>query len=119
MKRASGRLWIGSGLALALCLAPAPARAESEGGAVVISDPAGSPGDEVVVQLDERRPPPVSASVDERADDSGYNSDYLFALSRGLAGSKLSPAIKPVIFVVTVPLDVVLFPFALIGGLFD
>ena len=118
MKRTSGRVWIGPGLALALCLAPAPARAGSEGGAVVSSDPTGSPGGEAVVQLDGREPPAVSTSVDERAADSGYNSDYLFGLSRGLAGSTLSPAIKPVFFVVTVPLDVALFPFALIGGLF-
>ena len=116
MKRTSGRVWIGPSLALALCLAPAPAG--SQGGAVVISDPAGLPGGEAAVQLDERRPPAVSARVEEQAADPGYNSDYLFGLSRGLAGSTLSPAIKPMFFVVTVPLDVALFPFALIGGLF-
>ena len=116
MKRRRGRVWIGPGLALALCLAPV--RAGTEGGAVVISDPANPPGDEAVVQLDARESPWVSASVEDRAADSGYNSDYLFGLSRGLAGSTLSPAIKPVFFVVTVPLDVALFPFALIGGLF-
>ena len=116
------RVWIGFGfglgLALCLALAPALARAGSEGGVAVIADPAGGPGDETAVQLVGSKPPSVSASVDERGTDSGYNSDYLFGLSRGLAGSSLAPAIKPAIFIVTVPLDIALFPFALIGGLF-
>jgi len=47
-----------------------------------------------------------------------YNSDYLFGLSRGTAGSALHPAFKPFVFLVTIPLDIALLPIAAIGGLF-
>ena len=48
---------------------------------------------------------------------SGYNTDYLFAMTRGVADSTLTPALKPLVFIVTIPLDIVTLPFALIGGL--
>jgi len=48
----------------------------------------------------------------------GYNSDYIFGLSKGLADSTLVPALKVPVFILTVPLDLVLLPFALIGGFF-
>ncbi len=47
-----------------------------------------------------------------------YNSDYLFGLSRGTANSALVPAVKPLVFLLTVPLDIALLPIAAIGGLF-
>jgi hypothetical protein len=47
-----------------------------------------------------------------------YNSDYMFGLSRGVANSTWRTGIKPFFFLVTIPLDIVLFPFALVGGLF-
>jgi hypothetical protein len=47
-----------------------------------------------------------------------YNSGYFFALTRGVAGSTMVPALKAPLFVFTVPLDVALLPFAAIGGLF-
>ena len=47
-----------------------------------------------------------------------YNSDYLFGLSRGTADSALLPAFKPLVFLLTVPLDIALLPIAAIGGLF-
>ena len=47
-----------------------------------------------------------------------YNSDYLFGLSRSVANSFLEPAVKPFLFIVTVPLDIALLPIAAIGGLF-
>jgi len=50
--------------------------------------------------------------------ESSYNSSYIFGLSRGLADSTISPAGKAPLFLLTVPLDIVLFPFAAIGGFF-
>ena len=47
-----------------------------------------------------------------------YNSDYLFGLSRGTAGSAILPAFKAFVFILTIPLDIALLPFAAIGGLF-
>lgn len=49
---------------------------------------------------------------------SWYNSTYVFALTRGVAGSTMVPAAKVPLYVFTVPLDLVLLPFAAIGGLF-
>ena len=47
-----------------------------------------------------------------------YNSDYLFGMTRGVANSTIAPAGKAPLFVLTVPLDIVILPFALIGGFF-
>ncbi len=47
-----------------------------------------------------------------------YNSDYLFGLSRRVASGGAIPAVRPILFVFTIPLDLVLLPFAAIGGLF-
>ena len=59
---------------------------------------------------------PILADVDMR--DDGYNSEYIFGMTKGVASSTLHPAIKPVCFIVTVPLDLVFLPFAAIGGFF-
>jgi hypothetical protein len=48
----------------------------------------------------------------------GYNASYIFGMTRGVARSTITPAVKPLLFVLTVPLDIVLLPFAAIGGLF-
>lgn len=61
------------------------------------------PGPVADVQLEERQ---------------GYNTDYLFGMSRALANSTVSAWAKPVLFIFTVPLDIVLLPFAAIGGFF-
>ena len=58
---------------------------------------------EAAVQLEERQ---------------GYNSDYIFGMSRGLANSTMTPALKPLFFVFTIPLDIAFLPFAAIGGFF-
>jgi hypothetical protein len=50
--------------------------------------------------------------------NEGYNSGYIFGMTKGIANSTVHPAVKPVIFLVTIPLDLVLLPFAAIGGLF-
>jgi hypothetical protein len=49
---------------------------------------------------------------------SWYNGSYIFGLTRGVAGSTMVPAAKAPLFVLSVPLDLVLLPFAAIGGLF-
>lgn len=49
---------------------------------------------------------------------SWYNSSYIFALTRGVAGSTMVPAAKVSLYVLTLPLDVVLLPIAGIGGMF-
>lgn len=49
---------------------------------------------------------------------SWYNDSYIFAMTRGVADSTLVPAAKAPLYLLTVPLDLVLLPFAAIGGLF-
>ena len=39
-------------------------------------------------------------------------------MTRGLADSTIHPAVKTPLFLFTVPLDLVFFPFAAIGGFF-
>jgi hypothetical protein len=49
---------------------------------------------------------------------SWYNNSYIFALTRGVSNSTMAPAAQAPLFLLTVPLDLVLLPFAAIGGLF-
>ena len=49
---------------------------------------------------------------------SWYNSGYVFGMTRGVADSAIHPAGKAPLFVLTLPLDLALLPFTLIGGLF-
>ncbi|MGH7787403.1 MAG: hypothetical protein ACRERC_11085 [Candidatus Binatia bacterium] len=49
---------------------------------------------------------------------SWYNDSYIFAMTRGVSDSTLVPAAKAPLYLLTVPLDLVLLPFASIGGLF-
>jgi hypothetical protein len=49
---------------------------------------------------------------------SWYNSSYIFAVTRSVADSTLVPAAKVPLYLLTVPVDLVLLPFATIGGLF-
>jgi hypothetical protein len=58
----------------------------------------------------------VSSSLDMRDDE--YNSDYIFSMTKGVASSTMIPAIKPLFFLVTIPLDLVFLPFTAIGGFF-
>jgi hypothetical protein len=51
-------------------------------------------------------------------DRQGYDSEYLFGMTRGVVNSTLMPALKPLAFLVTVPLDLALLPFTAIAGLF-
>jgi len=61
-------------------------------------------------------PRAYAQAIDMRED--GYNSEYIFGLSRGVANSTMTPAVKPLLFILTIPLDLVLLPFAAIGGFF-
>ena len=58
----------------------------------------------------------VTSALDMRDDE--YNSDYIFGMTRGVADSTIIPAVKPLFFLVTIPLDIVFLPFAAIGGVF-
>jgi hypothetical protein len=65
------------------------------------------------------QPPPaieMIAAIDMR--DEGYNSEYIFGMTKGLAASTMVPALKPVFFIFTIPLDLALLPFTAIGGFF-
>ena len=66
---------------------------------------------------------PFAASTDPartRAEINAwhYNSDYLFGLSRRVASGGAIPAVRPILFLFTFPLDLVLLPLAAIGGFF-
>lgn len=58
----------------------------------------------------------VSSSLDMR--DDNYNGDYIFGMTKGVSNSTIIPAIKPLFFLITIPLDLVFLPFAAIGGFF-
>ena len=47
-----------------------------------------------------------------------YNASYIFGMTSTVAHSTMVPALKAPLFLLTVPLDIVLLPFAAIGGLF-
>jgi hypothetical protein len=108
-------LALGVGLALAAAAARA-AEPQAPGRPQVLADassgmqaaPAGLPA-----TVDRTAVAPVELETHE-----GYNASYIFGMTRGVAWSTISPALKPLLFVLTVPLDIVLLPFAAIGGLF-
>ena len=54
----------------------------------------------------------------EPAEKSWYNSQYIFGITRSVTSSTLQPAAKVPLLVLTLPLDLALLPFAVIGGLF-
>ena len=47
-----------------------------------------------------------------------YTTEYLFGMTRGVAGSTMVPALKVPLFLFTIPLDIVFLPFEAIGGFF-
>jgi hypothetical protein len=51
-------------------------------------------------------------------EEGWYNSSYIFAVTRSVADSTLVPAAKVPLYLLTVPVDLVLLPFATIGGFF-
>jgi len=83
--------------------------------------PAGSAPDEVQLAQAEQPPPrelqPRYEPVPPQP-KSWYNSEYLFAMTRGVADSTMVPAVKAPLFLLTVPFDVILLPFTAIAGCF-
>ena len=51
-------------------------------------------------------------------DRQGYNSEYIFGMSKGIMKSTLVPALKPFFLIFTAPLDLVFLPFSAIAGFF-
>jgi len=47
-----------------------------------------------------------------------YNADYMFGISRALADSSSPSFARPLGFILTIPFDLALLPFAAIGGFF-
>ena len=104
MRRLALCAWL---LAAVTAGAPAGARAEAEPPLVIAEAQGTEPG--------ELRPRYQPVPPEE---ESWYNAGYIFALTGSVARSTLAPAAKAPLFVLTVPLDIVLLPFAAIGGLF-
>jgi len=51
------------------------------------------------------------------ADESiRYNTEYIYATTRGLAETKMHPALKVTLFPVTLVIDTLLLPFAALAG---
>lgn len=108
-----------------------PAAAESLAGEPAgSSDPAASAAREPILlaqdggteprELEPAYAPPAPGEPGpyNEAESPGYNSDYLFGITRATANSTIVPAGKVPLFLLTVPLDIVLLPFAAIGGFF-
>ena len=49
-------------------------------------------------------------------DREGYNSEYIFGMTKAVLNSTLHPALKPLTCIITVPLDIVGLPFAALLG---
>jgi hypothetical protein len=88
--------------------APGGPQALAAAGSGVHAAPAG-----LLATVDRTAIAPVELETHE-----GYYAGYIFGMTRGVAWSTISPVLKPLLFVLTVPLDIVLLPFAAIGGLF-
>lgn len=66
---------------------------------------------------DDREPYDDSAAHDTY-EPRGYNSEYVFATTRGVNEMDAHPALKVTIIPVAIILDLVFLPFALTAGLF-
>jgi hypothetical protein len=61
---------------------------------------------------------PVARDSVDLEDHGGYTTEYIFGMTKGVMRSTLTPALKPVVLLLTVPLDIAFLPFAAIGGFF-
>lgn len=95
---------------------PAPASAEAESAPIVLAQDGGTEPRELEPAY--APPPPGDPGPYNESEGQGYNSDYLFGMTRGVANSTIAPAGKVPLFLFSVPLDIVLLPFAAIGGFF-
>ncbi len=87
--------------------APPAAGAADAGTRIVLAQAGTEPG-----ELEPRYQP-----VDPGPTD-GYDSSYIFAITRALTNSTIVPAAKAPLFLLTVPLDLALLPIQFIGGFF-
>jgi len=86
------------------------------GDPILIAQDGGTTGRELEPEYP--APPPGKPGPYNEEEGPGYNSDYIFGMTRGLAGSTMVPALKVPLFLFTVPLDIVFLPFAAVGGFF-
>lgn len=95
---------------------PAPARAASAAACRVT--PA-SPVDQMLAGAypSQARHAAYNQDLDMR-DDTGYNTGFLFAMTKAVASGPITPALKPLLFVLTIPLDIITLPFTAIAGFF-
>jgi hypothetical protein len=70
--------------------------------------------------VDEDRPGKIEPRYQPREplEEPFYDTDYLFAMTRGVTNSTIHPAGQVPLLVLTVPLDIICLPFAAIGGFF-
>jgi len=94
----------------------APASAEAESAPIVLAQDGGTEPRELEPAYEP--PPPGKPGPYNEQEGPGYNSDYLFGITRSVANSTIVPAGKVPLFLLTVPLDIVFLPFAAIGGFF-
>ena len=103
-----GLRFVASLAILALVFAGAPALA--------LDSAASAPS----IAAEQPLPPSVLAydNLDLEDHDKGYTSQYIFGMTKGVMRSTLMPAFKPMVMLLTVPLDIVFLPFAALGGFF-
>ena len=120
------RLCLALSLALLLPAMSAAASDATQGSAVSeraapvigVIEVAQAEGESNVEETQESRPLEPRYQPREPVKEPWYNGSYIFGMTRGVANSTMAPAGKVPLFVLTVPLDIVCLPFALIGGLF-
>jgi hypothetical protein len=90
------------------------------GGGRALAEPAAPPAVVQLAQAAEPQPRELKPRYEPVPPEpqSWYNASYIFGMTRGVANSTMVPAAKAPLFLLTVPLDIVLLPFAAIGGLF-
>lgn len=96
-------------LAALLLISAAPALAHSHDGEETTQSGMGS---------DESRPLQATYEPNPDVDEGAYTGRYFFAMSRGVANSTMHPAVQAPLFLLTIPLDIVLLPVAVIAGFF-
>ena len=85
-------------------------------GSIASAEPPAATSDSRVERTIEAPAIDTLSALDMRDDE--YNSDYIFGMTKGVANSTWLPGFKVIFFVVTIPLDIALLPFAAIGGFF-
>lgn len=103
------RSWLSAALIVAILFAAVPAFAFAP------SEPETAPSVEAVQTYS-----PYVMAYDKLdvEDRQGYNSEYIFGMTKGIMKSTLVPALKPFFLLFTVPLDIAFLPFSSIAGFF-